>query len=92
VLPQGGLVFREPPQADRRRGRRSSGTGPLISPEMAQEFRARYQDSPEHVELLEHALRWNESLHETPEGWTSSSATAYRMALEYSLEILLGQH
>lgn len=62
----------------------------MISPDLEARFRERYSDSPEHMDLLEHALSWNETLQSTPPGWAPSSASAYRMALEFALHLLLG--
>jgi hypothetical protein len=38
--------------------------------------------------IVAHAERWFRTLHETPEGWTEKTCTAYRMAMEWTLRQL----
>jgi hypothetical protein len=34
-------------------------------------------------QIIRHHLEWQETLHETPEGWTAETCTPYRMAMEW---------
>lgn len=38
--------------------------------------------------IVEHAQDWAETLHEVPSGWTEETATAYRMAMDWTLRVL----
>ena len=38
--------------------------------------------------IVEHATSWDATLRETPEGWTEATATAYRMAMHWTLAAL----
>jgi hypothetical protein len=38
--------------------------------------------------IIDHAELWAATLHETPEGWTETGATAYRMAMAWTLNQL----
>jgi hypothetical protein len=35
--------------------------------------------------IVDHAELWTSTLHTTPEGWTESGTTAYRMAMDWVL-------
>jgi hypothetical protein len=39
-------------------------------------------------EVLDHAKEWAATLRHTPDGWTEQTATAYRMAMEWTLRLL----
>lgn len=39
--------------------------------------------------MVEHAENWAQTLHETPEGWSSDGATVYRMAMEWTLGLMV---
>ncbi len=42
--------------------------------------------------IVDHAERWAQTLHATPEGWTDEGCTVYRMAMEWTLRNLATPH
>ena len=39
-------------------------------------------------QIIDHAEQWAQTLNYTPDGWTEATATAYRMAMEWTLRQL----
>jgi hypothetical protein len=68
--------------------------GPDISAEQSSDHIARHHPARVLAEVaakravFDHADHWARTLHQTPEGWTSEGATAYRMAMEWTLRLL----
>lgn len=62
----------------------------MITTDLAATYWERYHESPEHLMLLAHAQNWDNTIDETPDGWTADTCTAYRMAMEGAIRILAG--
>lgn len=57
-------------------------------PDVEEAMRYTLADVAAKRDIVAHAERWQGTLHETPEGWTEQTATAYRMAMHWTLQLL----